>query len=192
MIVVLASIAALCIVGTAVDLQSVYSTEGKLSKPGKFTKIILAFSFYTNTKKFLMDMKKILTDMSLAPVLNGTPSVYTFFTLSGALVAYNFLKELDKRKGKFNYFMFVIHRYLRLTPTYAIVIGLMATLVPYFGNGPYWFALEQDNANCRKYWWHNLLYFNNLVKYEAGLCYSESCRYPSDGVGSNGNLLDSV
>ncbi|CAG7818619.1 unnamed protein product, partial [Allacma fusca] len=53
MIVVIACIVALCVVGTAVDVQSVYSTEGKLSKPGKFTKIILAFSFYTNTKKFL-------------------------------------------------------------------------------------------------------------------------------------------
>ncbi|CAG7824522.1 unnamed protein product, partial [Allacma fusca] len=53
MIVVLACIAALCIIGTAVDVQSLYSTKGKLSKTGKFTKAILAFSFYTNTKKFL-------------------------------------------------------------------------------------------------------------------------------------------
>ncbi|CAG7817088.1 unnamed protein product, partial [Allacma fusca] len=56
----------------------------------------------------------------------------------------------------------------------------MATLVPYFGNGPYWFALTQDNTNCRKYWWHNLLYFNNLVKYDPDLCYSESWYLAND------------
>ncbi|CAG7655134.1 unnamed protein product, partial [Allacma fusca] len=40
--------------------------------------------------------------------------------------------------------MFVIHRYLRLTPVYAFVVGIMATLVPYFGNSPFWFNLEDD------------------------------------------------
>ena len=45
-------------------------------------------------------------------VLNGSVSVDTFFVLSGALVAYNVLKELDKRQG-LNVPMLYIHRYLR-------------------------------------------------------------------------------
>ncbi|CAG7728020.1 unnamed protein product [Allacma fusca] len=76
--------------------------------------------------------------------------------------------------------MFAIHRYLRLTPAYAVVIGLMATLVPYFGNGPYWFAVEQDQAKCIRHWWQNLLYINNFVKNESDLCYPESWYLAND------------
>jgi peptidoglycan/LPS O-acetylase OafA/YrhL len=46
-------------------------------------------------------------------VLNGFPSVDTFFILSGVLVSYLLLKELDKTKGRVNWIMFYVHRYLR-------------------------------------------------------------------------------
>ena len=45
-------------------------------------------------------------------VLNGTVSVDTFFVLSGALVAYGILKELDKSKW-LNVPLLYVHRYLR-------------------------------------------------------------------------------
>ena len=50
-------------------------------------------------------------------VLNGFPSVDTFFVLSGVLVAYLLLKELDKTKGRVNWIMFYVHRYLRYYTT---------------------------------------------------------------------------
>ena len=46
-------------------------------------------------------------------VPNQTVAVDTFFLLSGLLVAYSLLRELDRNKGKFNVFLFYIHRYLR-------------------------------------------------------------------------------
>lgn len=44
---------------------------------------------------------------------NATVSVDTFFFMSGLLVCYLLLKELDRSKGKFNVGLFYLHRYLR-------------------------------------------------------------------------------
>lgn len=46
-------------------------------------------------------------------LFNGTVSVDTFFLLGGLLVSYLMLKELDRSKGKFNFGLFYLHRYLR-------------------------------------------------------------------------------
>ena len=46
-------------------------------------------------------------------VLNAVPSVDTFFLLSGCLLTYLTLKELDKTKGRLNWIMYYIHRYIR-------------------------------------------------------------------------------
>ncbi|CAG7819245.1 unnamed protein product, partial [Allacma fusca] len=196
--IVLVFFGGLCITGTILDLSL-----AKASKPlhqGLPVRMLLAFSFYTNTQKFLstkagsgnlgclhglrflslawvvlchtfsmlrmqitwniVDSKAMYKDWSLYPILNGTPSVDTFFTLSGTLVAYNLLKELDKKKGRLNYILFVVHRYLRLTPTYLIIMGIMATLLPYTGTGPMWSSIDTESRNCGKYWWHNALYVN--------------------------------
>lgn len=98
------------------------------------------------------------------PVLNGTFSVDTFFVMSGMLATFNILKMLDKTKGKLNVIMLYVHRYIRLTPTYAILVGIMATLVVYLGNGPNWYIVEMQAQLCKDNWWTNILYINNIVK----------------------------
>jgi hypothetical protein len=65
-----------------------------------------------------------------AAVVNALPSVDSFFLIGATLLSYLTLKELDKNNGgslKF-WIMFVVHRYIRLTGLYAIVIGLTSTL----------------------------------------------------------------
>jgi peptidoglycan/LPS O-acetylase OafA/YrhL len=96
-------------------------------------------------------------------ILNSTVSVDTFFVLSGLLVTYNVLKMLARTKGKLNIPMFYVHRYLRLTPVYAVLVGVMATLVPYTGSGPYWVIMERWGEICETNWWTNMLYVNNFV-----------------------------
>ncbi|CAG7675148.1 unnamed protein product, partial [Allacma fusca] len=148
MIVVLSLIALVCISGTCID---VYGTAALKQRPGM--NVILAFSVYTNTKRWLnmsvgtenlgcfhglkffsmlwilqghtfvtavsllvwnnWDVKTIHEDWSVYPIINGFNSVDTFFVLSGILVCYNLMKELDKQEGRFNYILFVVHRYLR-------------------------------------------------------------------------------
>ena len=45
-------------------------------------------------------------------LINGFPSVDTFFFMSGVLLAYLSFGEMDK--GKFNLPMYYIHRFIRL------------------------------------------------------------------------------
>ncbi len=46
-------------------------------------------------------------------IINATVSVDTFFLMSGLLVSYLLLRELDRSGGKFNVALFYLHRYLR-------------------------------------------------------------------------------
>ena len=46
-------------------------------------------------------------------VLNAFVSVDTFFLMSGCLVSYLMLKEMDKTRGRVNFLVMYIHRYLR-------------------------------------------------------------------------------
>ena len=97
---------------------------------------------------------------------NATPSVDTFYLLSGTVLAYSFCNAYQK-KGKFNIFMFYIHRYLRLTPPMAIAIAITATIFVYFGDGPLWArTVEPQQDICQNYWWRDLLYIQNFFPLE--------------------------
>uniref|UniRef100_A0A182NDQ2 Nose resistant-to-fluoxetine protein N-terminal domain-containing protein n=1 Tax=Anopheles dirus TaxID=7168 RepID=A0A182NDQ2_9DIPT len=97
-------------------------------------------------------------------LLNSPLLVDTFLLLSGFLFARLLLLELDKRKGRLNYAVLYVFRYIRLTPAYLAVIALYATWLPQLGDGPLWrerLALEQ--SRCRASWWLNVLYVNNYL-----------------------------
>lgn len=96
--------------------------------------------------------------MENANGLNGVMFVDTFFVISGVLVAYFLLQELDRNKGRFNIGMFYLRRYLRLTPVYAVLLGFMATLILYVGTGPNWYNIEITVKGCRTTWWQHILY----------------------------------
>ena len=51
--------------------------------------------------------------MEIQVILNGFPSVDSFFLISGVLMAYLTLKELDKTCGRVSIPLFYVHRYLR-------------------------------------------------------------------------------
>lgn len=72
--------------------------------------------------------------------LTPTVSVDTFFLMSGLLVSFLLLRKLDRNKGKFNVGLFYLHRYLRLTPVYVVILGFVATLMVYVGIGPNWYS----------------------------------------------------
>ena len=54
--------------------------------------------------------------------------------LGGVVLIYVALPMLEKHKGRFNYFVYVVHRWSRLTPT---LIGVMCfiILMPAMGKG---------------------------------------------------------
>lgn len=69
---------------------------------------------------------------------------------------------MKKRKGRFPFLEFYIHRYLRLTPTYAFVLFFAWFITAHLAHGPVLSLHEQYGPNCEKYWWTNFLYINNL------------------------------
>ncbi len=100
-------------------------------------------------------------------ILNGYPSVDSFFVLSGCLLGYLTFKELEKVHGRLNIPMFYLHRYIRITGVYAMVIGFCATLFKFFTWGPNNSADSVVSA-CRASWWTNLLYVNNFYELQDG------------------------
>lgn len=101
---------------------------------------------------------------SFQAIVSGFFSVDSFFFLSGVLVAYLTFRQMAK-KGRFPFINYYVHRYLRLTPTYAFVIFFAWTLTTHLSYGP-GLLREPFAEQCSKYWWTNLLYINNLYPWK--------------------------
>ncbi|GLG92878.1 Uncharacterized protein GBIM_00428 [Gryllus bimaculatus] len=96
-------------------------------------------------------------------ITNATVSVDSFFMMSGVLLSFLFLKEVE-RTNHFNIVKFYVHRYVRLTPALAIVLLLTVSLLNYMGTGPLWNTVyDYQREACEQNWWTNLLYVNNFV-----------------------------
>lgn len=98
-------------------------------------------------------------------VLNANLITDTFFLISGVLIAYTALIKKEKSPREyFNVIGLYLHRYLRLTPAYAMMIGFYATLFYKVSSGPHWDQWIGANRDyCRENWWTNLLYLNNYI-----------------------------
>ena len=116
-------------------------------------------------------------------------SVDTFFFLSGFLATWAMLEKYIRPPGSkpMAALKFVqgtcIHRFLRLTPLYAVVLMIYIYIYPIIGNGPDFGDGERqrrmlqdgggsgaDTENfCQKYWWTNLLYISNFYPNQLGM-----------------------
>ena len=107
-------------------------------------------------------------DGAMGAIFNAFPSVDTFFFIGALLLTFLTLKELDKAKDKgigysFGFWIkFYVHRYIRLTGVYAIIIGFHATLLKFFATGPASKWITDAHDGCQAVWWHNLLYIQNF------------------------------
>ncbi|XP_037297420.1 nose resistant to fluoxetine protein 6-like [Manduca sexta] len=97
-------------------------------------------------------------------MLNNALLVDTFLLLSAFLFSRLLLLELDKRRGRLNVIPILVFRYIRVTPSYLVVMLFYMTWFPKMGEGPLWedrLLLEQER--CMTSWWTNILYINNYV-----------------------------
>ena len=123
----------------------------------------------------------------------------SFFLIGGTLTAYTVFKELEKAGSQVARWLvpssppdprhvvtsvlYYVHRYLRLTIPYALIMGVIIAVLPHLTYGTF-FALyaytvevsqEELGINahisqeCRNKGWQNLLYINTLVK-EGTFC----------------------
>ena len=123
------------------------------------------FSLITGVDNFT-HLRSTLSRFSFQSIGNGFFAVDTFFVLSGLLVAYLSMRQMKRKNGRFPFLTYYLHRYLRLTPTYAFVLFFMWLLTMHLADGQIYYLLTwEDSAiyqNCKKYWWTNLLYINNF------------------------------
>ncbi|KAG5885178.1 hypothetical protein JTB14_000941 [Gonioctena quinquepunctata] len=95
-------------------------------------------------------------------ILNGPILVDTFFTISGFLATYLAMHYYYKIKNKINILYLYFHRYMRMAPTYAVILAFYCTLFVKLGNGPLWQErISSEQMKCREVWWANLLFINN-------------------------------
>lgn len=94
---------------------------------------------------------------------SGTISVDSFFFLSGLLLIWASLKEMERTKGKLNIFQMYLHRYIRLTPIVAAAILFYVSLYRHIGNGPLWNDFISPCKLCHQTWWATLLYVQNYA-----------------------------
>lgn len=118
-----------------------------------------------------LDAFEILKRFTFQGVYGAGFSVDTFYMLSGLLLTYlqvKHLKKLMKKPKAANVSFYIIHyyfhRFWRLTPMYMAVLMFFACLYRYVGSGPLW--VPEAGDLCKKTWWTNLLYVNNLVNVE--------------------------
>ncbi|KAM7343794.1 nose resistant to fluoxetine protein 6-like [Cochliomyia hominivorax] len=128
--------------------------------------------FTVNNKTFLISYaeKVFFQYVSSAPVL-----VDVFFTISGFLQTYNFLRNKEKmeliRKSSFvqntkQFFKMFFHRYLRLGPLYLVVMAVVDILFAYISKVSVYHINERFDENCANYWWRNLLFIQNLFDHK--------------------------
>ncbi|XP_017150793.1 nose resistant to fluoxetine protein 6 [Drosophila miranda] len=104
--------------------------------------------------------------VSSAPLL-----VDVFFTISGFLQTYNFMRnakqmESVRRNGLWGnaklFGKLLFHRYLRLGPLYLILMGSVDLAFAYIGDVSLYHINERYDELCTQHWWRNLLFIQNL------------------------------
>ncbi|KAK9869953.1 hypothetical protein WA026_006051 [Henosepilachna vigintioctopunctata] len=132
-------------------------------------------------------MEEAYEKPAFAGFFMGPVVVDTFYTISGFLACYCILTEIHRTKGKANLAYVVLHRIVRLTPAYAVVLGFYMTIFSHLGNGPFWSErVEVEQERCIENWWTNLLYINNYVNVE------KSCMFHTWYLASDMQLFLSV
>ena len=72
---------------------------------------------------------------------------------------------------------FLLHRILRILPTYGFVLMLWWKVAVTMGDGPFWPRWATFVAQCDAQWWTNMLFVNNLVPRNQPFGETSECMY---------------
>ncbi|XP_053698545.1 nose resistant to fluoxetine protein 6-like [Sabethes cyaneus] len=110
--------------------------------------------------------KKLHNPITIHYVAEFQNYVQTFFSMSGMLLAINFLNHIEKNpQFDMGFFWKRLRlRLYRLVPAYAFIVLLEASISRRFMVGPVGQHLVGDShQKCRQLWWTNLLFINNYI-----------------------------
>ncbi|XP_071564857.1 nose resistant to fluoxetine protein 6-like isoform X2 [Temnothorax nylanderi] len=153
-----------------------------LYRKSKIGEILICFSAYTNTGKIFSTK----LDASTIPVIHGLKflSMCSIIMFHSLYYTFNFFvkrNEVPKPIGRgeklIEFFVHVIKRYIRLTPTYLTVIGIADLSSAWFNKTSQ--SYERSHETCAKYWWRNLLYIHNFFGMDE-MCMSWSWYLSND------------
>ncbi|CAG9323410.1 unnamed protein product [Blepharisma stoltei] len=126
---------------------------------GQFVNIISSNAALVNFNKLITIAK--LTIMIFP--LTSTLAVDTFLWLSGFLLGYLLLVEINKEEKKMSWILLYIHRLFRLWPLMLFILFFFWAFQKHIGNGPLWYNGDLYNNDCKDYWWSSMLFINNFV-----------------------------
>lgn len=79
-------------------------------------------------------------------------------------MAFSFFESQKKKDFEYSishFFKTLYNRLIRLTPLYAIVMVLAASLSTFLNDTSIYRQYDNNERNCKLYWWRNLLYIQN-------------------------------
>ncbi|KAI6657581.1 Nose resistant to fluoxetine protein 6-like [Oopsacas minuta] len=104
--------------------------------------------------------------ISFTVVWNGLSAMESLFIISGCLAMFLSLKELNSpdKPSLLKYFVkCYLYHFLRVTPTYLILLFLMWKITPLLGSGPMWNpTVDKLIGSCDKNWWPDVLYIQTF------------------------------
>ncbi|EDS45814.1 conserved hypothetical protein [Culex quinquefasciatus] len=123
----------------------------------------------------------LMIDVSTASIV----SVQIFLAIGGLLVTNAVLAYVDQ-KHEFDFNLIrgsFIHRLIRIAPLYYffILLSIVAPNLPGIQVGPVGYKMiTQEQARCRKMWWTNVLFLNNLPAFSGERCNIQSWYLAAD------------
>ena len=105
-----------------------------------------------------------------AIVTSAYYAVDVFFYMSGFFFVFSIQKYLNRKINKFKILiMGFTLRFIRLLPFMLIAIFGFTYLLPYLADGPKFFNIQIATNPCKKHYWHNLLFINNIIVYDSNI-----------------------
>ncbi|XP_045487681.1 nose resistant to fluoxetine protein 6 [Pieris rapae] len=97
--------------------------------------------------------------------INGTIVVQSFFVMAGFLLAYNTETVNSRENVSWKLIpLGCLRTFIRLTPSYAVILLFTMTWLKRFGFGPLWLGnITLEAESCKVNWLSHLLYFNNYL-----------------------------
>ncbi|KAF9412773.1 hypothetical protein HW555_008776 [Spodoptera exigua] len=141
------------------------------------TTLIMSYSYINNPLYIETSYEDPLKQI----LFNGSLVTHTFFVMSSFLLAYNLQLYTEKHKPSWVQLpKGILLRWLRLTPTYALIMFTISTWMRHAYQGPLWGLVVSSEADaCRQYWWAQLLYINNYV-YDDAFCLPQTWYLAAD------------